>query len=307
MKSVYLVLFLFSTFFMFQVNSVIDTNLSWINIEAKKKSNYEIDIISREEWWALESYRYLDSEFWKKILEKRAHSKIQSTKSEELKMLALIEKKKKINKYINTFFLADNTITSKENFSETHKLAWPIQKTDYVKAIVIHHTHSEYTDSYKGVQDIYRYHTLDREWWDIGYNYIIWNKGEIFEGRAGSDYSVSAHAVWNNRSTVSIALMWDFDKKPISVMQYKSLKNLIRYLSEKYGINLNDTFSYHKECIWIHCKQALMTSDEYTLIGHRDAGHTNCPWEVLYKTLQTIRKDLAFETKEYKSIKRKEK
>lgn len=307
MKTFYLLLFLSFTFFIFQVNSVIDNSLGSINAKTQKKSSYEIDIISREEWWADESYRYLDSDSWKSILEKRANSKIQSTKAEEVRIAAIVEKKKKMNEYINTFFLTDNTITSKEVFSETHKLAWPIQKTDYVKAIIVHHTHSQYTDSYEWIRDIYKYHSTQREWGDIGYNYIIWNKWEIFEGRAGGDYVVGAHAVWNNRSTVSIALMWDFDKTPISIMQYKSLKNLVRYLSEKYGINLNDTFSYHKECIWTQCKQPIMTSDEYTLIGHRDAGHTNCPWEVLYKTLQTLRKDLAFETKDYKPIKKEEK
>lgn len=307
MKTVYFLIFLSFTFFIFQVDSVTDKNLGATNIDAQKKSSYEIDIISREEWWADESYRYLDSDSWKSILEKRANLKIKLSESEEKRLQSVIDKKNKMNKYINTFFLSDNTITSKDVFAWDHKLAWPIQKTDYVKAIVVHHTHSEYTDSYKGIQDIYRYHSIQREWGDIGYNYIIWTKGEIFEGRAGGDYTVAAHAVWNNRSTVSIAVMWDFDKKPISIMQYKSLKNLVRYLSLKYGINLNDTFSYHKECIWADCKQEIITSDEYTLIGHRDAGHTNCPWEVLYKTLKIIRKDLAFETKDYTPIKREEK
>lgn len=305
MKFLYSFVVFFCLVFVFQVNSVTDVNLLKTNDNAKKKSSYEIKIIKREEWWADESYRYLESEGWKKIIEKRNKSASWSKLDSSILNIAL-EKKRRMNDYINKFFLAENTITYKENLDGENKLAWPIQKTDYVRAIVVHHTHSEYANSYDGIKDIYRYHSLQREWWDIGYNYIIWSKWEIYEGRAGGDYTVWAHAVWNNRSTVSIAIMWDFDKKPISIMQYKSLKNLVRYLSQKYGINLYDTFSYHKECIGNDCKQDLMTSDEYTLAWHRDAGHTNCPWEVLYKTLQTIREELAPETKKYKPIKRTE-
>jgi N-acetylmuramoyl-L-alanine amidase len=71
-----------------------------------------------------------------------------------------------------------------------------------VNAIVVHHTHTEYTDSFEGIKQIYKYHALSKSWGDIGYNYIIGYDGEIFEGRQGGDYTVAAHSVWNNISTV---------------------------------------------------------------------------------------------------------
>ena len=45
---------------------------------------------------------------------------------------------------------------------------------------------------------IYQYHAVSRGWGDIGYNYIIGQRGQIYEGRAGGDYVVGAHAAWNN-------------------------------------------------------------------------------------------------------------
>jgi hypothetical protein len=68
--------------------------------------------------------------------------------------------------YINDFFKEDNTIikTIKYTPDGKHKYAWNIHKTKYVKAIVIHHTHSEYTDSYDGMRQIYKYHAITREW-----------------------------------------------------------------------------------------------------------------------------------------------
>lgn len=53
-----------------------------------------------------------------------------------------------------------------------------------VSRIVIHHT-AESMDSNKSDEDmiraIYAYHTLSHEWGDIGYNYIIGQRGKIYE------------------------------------------------------------------------------------------------------------------------------
>ena len=161
---------------------------------------------------------------------------------------------------------------------EGRALAWPIKKSDYVSAIVVHHTHSEYEDSYEGMRDIYKYHALNKSWGDIGYNYIIGYDGEIFEGRQGGDYVVAAHSVWNNISTVGIAIMGNYESKEINELQYRSLEKLIQHLALKYGIDLGKEYYYNMECVSDDCAAfPLQTEKLSTLVGHRDTGHTECP------------------------------
>jgi hypothetical protein len=67
-------------------------------------------------------------------------------------------------------------ITSLMRTENGHPLIWPIQKVKQISRIVIHHT-AQSMDSTKTdaemIRGIYAYHTLSREWGDIGYNYLI--------------------------------------------------------------------------------------------------------------------------------------
>lgn len=216
----------------------------------EKQDVQDITIISRDQWGADEEFGYRDSSYWQEKL--AAWSKQSQTPLTESQKKAQ-EKAAKVYaekiSYINTYFAKENTVTERiSNSEEGRPLAWKTQKSDYVNAIVVHHTADEYEDSWKGIQDIYRYHALSRSWGDIGYNYIIGYDGEIFEGKNGGDYSVAAHSVWNNISTVSIAVMGDYDHKPINNLQYTSLEKLIQYLALKYGIDLGEEYYYNMEC-----------------------------------------------------------
>ena len=162
-----------------------------------------MNIFTREQWGADEEYAYRDSTYWKEKIEKwqkNAEKPLTDAQKKAQEKAANLSKEK--IKYINTYFAKENTTTETIDSKEGRPLAWPIKKSDYVNAIVIHHTHSEYDDSYEGIKDIYKYHSLSKSWGDIGYNYIIGYDGEIFEGRQGGYYVVAAHSVWNNISTV---------------------------------------------------------------------------------------------------------
>lgn len=86
-----------------------------------------------------------------------------------------------------------------------HGLVWPIEKTKQVERIILHHTaenNQANKDDLALIRGIYYYHTIVRGWGDIGYNYLVGQRGQIYEGRAGGDYNVAAHALWNNKSSV---------------------------------------------------------------------------------------------------------
>jgi hypothetical protein len=57
--------------------------------------------------------------------------------------------------------------------------------------LIVHHTAMEYdtnrtpAEIKASLQRIYKYHTIDRDFGDIGYNFLIDHLGNIYEGRAG--------------------------------------------------------------------------------------------------------------------------
>ncbi|PIE85222.1 hypothetical protein CSA08_03105 [Candidatus Gracilibacteria bacterium] len=263
----------------------------------------EIKIIKRSEWGANESFRYRDSTYWVDILNSwKNFSQKPLTKKERENRQRRKKKVNLINSYLINVFPENNSLVQLIKNEKGHPLAWNIEKTKYVRAIVVHHTYSEYDNSKEGIKAIYKYHALNRAWGDIGYNYVIGYNGEIYEGRAGGDYTVGAHAIWNNRSTVSISVMGNYQKKPITDSQYKSLDKLIKYLTKKYGIDLSKTYDYHRECHLDKCKIGVNTYKDFTLIGHRDAGITSCPGDELEKQIELLRKSNISYTKGFKPI-----
>ena len=284
--------------------------LPFNNIFAEEK----IRIYSRNEWWAYESYRYINSVHWKKILKQRdINNKIWQKKwasYSQNKKDSIIsnnkiktDRKNKQNKYLSQNFNKYIKIIEYNKFEWKNKLSWPIWKTEFVKNIVIHHTESEYKNSWDWIKKIQRYHSLNRQWWDIWYNFIIWYNWEIFEGRAGWDYAVWAHDTLNNRSTVWISIMWNYQKKNINSSQYNSLKKLISYLTKKYWIDLNTKIPYHRECYWKNCPNWIKTNYFFPIVWHRDWKNTACPGETNYNIIiPKLIKELQPETKWYKNI-----
>lgn len=252
----------------------------------------ESDVIKRKDWWANEYYRYRDSTQWKWILNKwDLSSKRELTEYQKKIKEDRNLKLKSINNYLINIYPENNILVQTIKNENGHSLAWNIQKTKYVKAIVIHHTESEYDNSKVWINAIYKFHSLNRAWWDIWYNYIIGYNWEVYEWRAGWYYTIWAHAVYNNRSTVSISVMWNYNEKSISSKQYKSLDNLVKFLTKKYWIDLSEKYTYHRECFWDNCKIWVNSYEDYSLVWHRDAWITNCPWDELHKQIQDIRKN----------------
>jgi len=270
----------------------------------------DIKIISREEWWANESYRYIYWPEWGKILKKRDMdnnewikklSNMSESKRNRLKQKSKqkAQKIKDINNILINDYYNDNHLVSNRKYYNNNRLAWPITKTNHIWWIIIHHTLWEYKDSATAVRAIYKYHALTRQWWDIWYNYLIWKNGEIFEWRAGWDYVVWAQSIWNNRSTLWIAMIWDYSKKPISDIQYKTLDKLVRYLIKKYNIDVLKKFTFHKECLDKNCIQPIKSFLLPPIIWHRDSWHTECPWDALYSQIYLMSNKIIKEKKDY--------
>ena len=255
-------------------------------------------IIPRASWWENSLYNDRNWKYWTSILESHENYTPPYIAPEILK--ARQEKTKKINNYLNENFSSQFTSEDISYYKNdnSYRYAWPLKYTSIVDAIVIHHTDSEYENSLTGMQDIHRYHSINRQWWDIWYQYVIWYEWEIFEWREWWDYVVWAHSKYNNFWTVGIAILGNYQFEWANEKQYQSLESLVRYLTYRYGIDLSKKRYYHKTCSGKKCDTfPIETSLDSVLVGHRDATHTSCPWDKLYEQIQQLRENnLAFTT-----------
>ncbi len=77
-----------------------------------------------------------------------------------------------------------------------------------VEQIIVHHTagsNNTPSDSAAVVRGIYYFHAVEKDWGDIGYNYIIDHKGDVYEGRKGGLGVVAAHSSGNK-----IMEVWEY-------------------------------------------------------------------------------------------------
>jgi hypothetical protein len=160
-----------------------------------------------------------------------------------------------------------------------NKLTWPLSYPESVKKIIVHHTATtkNLDDPAQAIRDIYVWHTLSKGWGDIGYNYIIDQQGNIYEGRYGGEMVVGAHAGRGNHGSIGIAILGNYQDEDPPEAVLTSLTALIREKSEIYKIDTEGS--------------SLFRGETYpNVMGHRDIMSTSCPGDKLYALLPVIRK-----------------
>ena len=161
-----------------------------------------------------------------------------------------------------------------------NKLRWPLEYSPQVKLLVVHHTALKLAGDERSpterMQALYIYHADKMGWGDIGYHFVIDEKGNIFEGRNGGKNVIGGHLYCGNSGTIGIALMGNFEVERPTQNQFRSLKQLLAYLANEYGLNLNGKVRFHGK----------LTSP---IVGHKDAGHTKCPGYNLDEVMPQIR------------------
>lgn len=158
-------------------------------------------------------------------------------------------------------------------------LTWPLEYPEKVKKIVIHHTATtkNLNDPTQAIRNIYYYHAITRGWGDIGYNYIVDTKGNIYEGRYGGDGVVGGHALNYNVGSVGIAVLGNYQESEVPSAVVNSLSALIKSKASLHGIDPMGSSMWGGKML-------------PNIIGHKDVGSTACPGEKLYALLPTIKK-----------------
>jgi hypothetical protein len=154
---------------------------------------------------------------------------------------------------------------------------WDPQYQEPRKQIIHHTATSNYDmDPAATIRSIYYYHAVSLGWGDIGYNYLIDQYGNIYEGRCGGNGVIGGHALSWNYGSIGIAVLGDYSGTGVSAQTYNALVDLMTWNSNVNRINplgndwLNGTYSPN-------------------YLGHRDVYSTNCPGDYLYMRIPSIR------------------
>ena len=177
-----------------------------------------------------------------------------------------------------------------------HYLIYPDYFNYHKNKIIIHHTAVDYkpewtiNDVKKQIQDIYKYHTINRDFGDIGYNFLIDQMWNIYEWRSGWEWAVWMHASSNNITSIWICLMWNFQYDKPTVEQMEALVNLTTAVAKLYHIDpkwYTYTFSINTEK-----EPYVVATKNPNIMWHKNVKNTSCPGNNLEKFLPKIRDEV---------------
>ncbi|XP_071453598.1 peptidoglycan-recognition protein SC2-like [Hetaerina americana] len=135
-----------------------------------------------------------------------------------------------------------------------------------VPYVIVSHTATEHCYTFEDcaavVRSVQGFHMGSRDWWDVGYNFMVGGDGRVYEGR-GWD-GVGAHARSYNNISIGLSFVGTFSDVEPPARQVTAAKRLIAE-----GVRLGKV------------------SPDYVLLGHRQVSPTESPGEKLYRMLKT--------------------
>ncbi len=172
-----------------------------------------------------------------------------------------------------------------------------------IQQVHVHHTASG--TSYRKrdvpglIRGMYRYHTYNLGWSDIGYNFLVDRFGRRWVGRAGGAAKAvrGAHTLGFNSTSVGIGVIGNFDG---TTPRQQVLTSLVRLAAWK--LDPYDRKARSRVKVYSH------GSDKYpegrkvwlkTIDGHRDTNDTACPGQRLYDRIPGVRRRTAERIKRY--------
>jgi hypothetical protein len=155
-----------------------------------------------------------------------------------------------------------------------------------VKHCIVHHSAGSNTDTnYTNVvRNIYLFHTQSNGWDDIGYNYLIAQNGDIYDGRdpqeqGSQDEIQGAHFCAKNSGTMGICLLGNYNTTNPTDTSLKSLERLLTFKLHKEELSAFDAFNHPNS----------LGSSLPVIAGHKDGCATACPGTNLYNRLPVLR------------------
>ena len=164
-----------------------------------------------------------------------------------------------------------------------------------VQAAFVHHTATAngYApgDSAAIVLGIARYHRDFNGWNDIGYNFLVDQYGQIFEGRAGGvdQAIVGAQAQGFNSVSTGIASLGTFTTVAQTEAGIDALARLIGWKLSLHGVPVQGAVTVTSAGGATNRFPAGTPVILQRISGHRDGNATTCPGDLLYAQLPDLR------------------
>jgi len=200
-------------------------------------------VLTRAEWGADESYLFDGNASSSSSDADRAKGDLGTAQAQPGNRIK--ECQESLRKYPDEFGI--NSTVKKDARGRLYK--WPLQYSRDVRLLVVHHTglivRGDPRSPLERVRSLYKSHAVSRGWGDIGYNYVIDETGQIYEGRTGGKGVVAGHVYCNNVGTIGIVLMGNFEIEVPSQAQVKSLQWLLQDLAGTYRIDLGRPVQFH--------------------------------------------------------------
>ncbi len=164
---------------------------------------------------------------------------------------------------------------------------------DKLKQVHVHHTATG--NDYKRrevrgiLRSIYRYHTHNLGWSDIGYNFLVDRFGRAWVGRAGgAERRVrGAHTLGFNHSSTGIAILGNYEEAQPRADVVTMMVRLAAWKLDREGRNPGG-----KTFVTSQGSDLYSRGDRVKLPvidGHRDTNQTACPGQLVYDLLPDVR------------------
>lgn len=169
----------------------------------------------------------------------------------------------------------------------------PLVAEDDVRFLIVHHTVSSNTYAEGDVgailRSMYNFHTNDKGWSDVAYNFCVDRFGRVWETRAGSAAGpVRGDATGGSQGFALLcAFIGDHRTEPPSEAATTAMAGLLAALGGRYGIDLADgaTTTFVSRGSNRHAAGVSVTAP--TICPHRLMSQTECPGDVGVEHINT--------------------
>jgi hypothetical protein len=163
----------------------------------------------------------------------------------------------------------------------------------------VHHTvtANDYTpdESASMVLGIAKYHRDTNGWNDIGYNFLVDQYGQVFEGRAGGveQAVIGAHAQGYNSQSTGVAVLGTFTDVPIPEIAMAAVTQLLGWKLSLHGVPCEGGLTIVSGGGSLNRYPSGTPVAMQRISGHRDGDATACPGDALYAQLPELRRRAA--------------
>ncbi|KAF3428666.1 hypothetical protein E2986_14107 [Frieseomelitta varia] len=160
--------------------------------------------------------------------------------------------------------------------------------------VVIHHSDSDSCITQAicqaRVRSFQNHHMNNKNWADIGYNFLVGEDGNVYEGRGWGKHG--SHSKPYNSKSIGICIIGNFNR----IFFNNTHTHIYIYFELKFLRKFIEIFADHNpNAAAVKAVQDLIEygvslgkiQENYTLLGHRQTTQTTCPGDSLYQLIQT--------------------